>query len=162
MALSRINLAAMGGGDDGGKRKRPTPLADDELKKFGVFGGSPDVKNQALYLVKKGMVGAGQIVGDKPDLSTREGITNSQGNWKPAAISAMLVKARQLGLQTPTEIMANKAAVMSSLDPRIKDAINHPAFSQIHPNFWPTFTSVMDDQYKAEAAQPKIKLVAKK
>lgn len=149
-------------GDDP-KKKRPMPLNENQLKQFGVFGGSPDVHQQALYLVKKGMVGAGQIVGDRPNLSTREGIVNSQADWKPAAISAMLVRARQLGLQTPNEIAANKDVVMGALDPRIKSAITHPEFQNIHPNFWQTFNSVLSDQYANEAKQLQpLTLLAKK
>ncbi len=62
----------------------------------------------------------------------------------------MLMQARKLNLKTPTEIKANRAALIGSLDPRLQDAMKHPVFNQIHPNFFDTFNSVLKDQYAAE------------
>jgi hypothetical protein len=120
------------------------------LFKFGAFGGGGDTKAVAAYLMKKGLRGAEQMFRDHPDISTREGIINAQSDWKATAISRMLMRARQAGLRTPTEIKANREALMQSNDPKIVEALKHPAFNQIHPNFWETFDSVLKDQYDAE------------
>ena len=128
------------------------PLTDEELQKFGDFAGTTDTKEIAKYLMKKGLVGASQLYTDTPNIATKEGIVNSQSDWKPAAMSKMLARARMLGLKTPTEIAANKAALIGALDDRIKQAISKPEFEQIHPNWWSTFDSILKDQYAKEGA----------
>lgn len=138
------------GGDKPALPPKPRPLTDEELMAFGNFAGTTDVKQMASHLGKKGLIGASQLIADNPNLSTREGITNTQADWKTSAFSKLLIQARKFGLKTPTEITANKEALMASLDPRIKDALNHPDFQNIHPNFWETFSSVLKDQYANE------------
>lgn len=126
------------------------PLDEQQLQEFGKFGGTTDTKQQASYLAKKGLIGASQLLTDHPDITKKNGIINAQSDWKPAAISLMLIRARQLGLRTPTEIAVNKEALLGALPPRLKDALNHPTFSQIHPNWWSTFDSILKDQYDKE------------
>lgn len=135
---------------EGEKKSKPKPLTDEELEKFGKFAPSDDTKEIAKYLLGKGLVGGEQLLTDHPDITKKDGIINAQSDWKPAAISKMLIRARQLGLSTPTEIKANREALMGALDGRVKDGLNHPAFAQIHPNFWATFDSVLKDQYAKE------------
>lgn len=157
-------IALMGTLEGGGKDKvkKPAPLSDDQLNIFGNFGGSADVKVKARYLASKGLRGADQMINDQPDISTREGIVNSQADWKTSAFSTMLIRARKLGLQTPTEITANKDALLGSLPDRLKDAMNNPFFNQIHPNYWQVFGSVLQDQYGEEAKRDTKNSIVKK
>ena len=151
--------------DGGGKKPpKPQPLSEEQLMAFGNFAGTPDTKETAKYLMKKGLVGADQLYTDHPDITTKNGIINSQSDWKPAAISHMLIRARQLGLKTPTEIEANKVALMGSMPDRLKQALNHPTFAQIHPNFWQTFNGILKDRYDNETAstQPQMATIVKK
>lgn len=163
MAVSRRSLEAMTSGGDG-KKPPETPLTDTQLQQFGNFAGSSNLRDQALYLMKKGMKGAEQLYTDHPDISTRDKLINAQSDWKPAAISAMLIRARRAGLRTPTEINANKDALLGALRPELAQAINHPAFSQIHENFWPVFSQILQDRYSNESRSlPSVSdLVAKK
>lgn len=160
MALTRKSLISMNGG--GTNPKKPIPLTEEQLRAFGTMGGTTDVHGKAAYLAKKGMIGASQLLSDHPDISTTKGIINAQSDWKTAAMETMLMKARQLGLKTPTEIAANRPALLGALAPRLKDAINHPTFSQIHPNWWDTFNGVLKDQYANESATPQPNLIAAK
>jgi hypothetical protein len=150
-----------------GDPKKPTAaappmLSEAELRAFANYGGTTDPKGKAAYLASKGLVGASQILTDHPDVSTEKGIINAQSNWKTSAIEAMLMQARKMGLKTPTQLSNNKAGLMSAIDPRIKEALNHPAFNQIHPNFWETFNGIVKDQYDNEAAAaPAANLAAK-
>lgn len=137
-----------------GEPTKPLPLTEDQLRAFGTIGGTSDVKGKATYLAKKGLIGASQLISDKPDISTRKGIINAQSDWKTAAFETMLMKARTLNLKTPTEIAANRDALLGALRPELKEAINHPVFNSIHPNWWDTFNSVLKDQYANESAQP--------
>lgn len=148
MATSKRPLSAMKTLGD----TKPIPPAPTEaqLRAFGNFANTTDIKEKASYLSKKGLIGAGQLMTDHPDISTKNGIINAQSDWKTSAMSSMLSRARQLGLKTPTEINANKEALLGALAPRLKDAMNHPAFNQIHPNYWDTFNSVLKDQYANE------------
>ena len=142
---------------DGGKPKlkpEPTPtiskLSQDQLNKFGQFAGSGDTKEIAKYLMKKGLIGAEQLYTDHPDLSAKDGIINAQSDWKPSAISQMLIRARSLNLKTPTQVKANRAALVGALPDRYAQAISHPAFSNIHKNFWETFDGILSERYQAE------------
>jgi len=131
---------------EGGKKK-PT---EEELNKFGNFAGTTDTKDIAKYLMKKGLIGASQLYTDKPDVATKEGIVNSQSDWKPSAISHMLMQAKALGIKSPESVTANRTALMASMPPRLKEALNDPTFTQIHPNFWNVFGDILQDQYKKE------------
>lgn len=126
------------------------PLTDEQLAKFSNFADSGDTKAKAAYLAKKGLIGADQLLTDHPDITSKNGIINAQSDWKPSAISLMLARARSLNLKTPTEIKANQAALIGALPERLQQAINHPAFSQIHPNYWQTFDSILKDRYASE------------
>lgn len=133
--------------------KKPTAPTQAQLQAFGNYGGGlTDSKQKAAYLAKKGLIGASQLYTDHPDITNDKNmaIINAQSNWKEGAIGAMLRRARSLNLQTPTEIKANRTALLGSLRPELAKAINHPAFSQIHKNWWETFDSVLADQYAAE------------
>lgn len=122
----------------------PSVLNEQQLINFGNYGGTTDVKARASYLAKKGLIGASQLIMDNPDVSTREGLTNSQADWKTSAIGKMLTQARRLGIRNPTEVLHNKDAILGGLDPRIKDAVVHPEFSRIHPNFWNVFNDIFE------------------
>jgi len=130
----------------GGKKK----FTEEELNKFGNFAGTTDTKDVAKYLMGKGLIGASQLYTDSPNVATKEGIVNSQSDWKPSAISHMLMQAKSLGIKSPESVTANKAALMASMPPRLKEALNNPAFMQIHPNFWNVFKDILQDQYKKE------------
>ena len=148
MATSKRSLSAIktlsGGGDD-------KKLSEEQLIKFGRIAGSNDTKDIAKYLMKIGLKGAEQLYTDHPDISSKEGILNAQSDWKVSALSKMLMRARGLNLKTPTQIKANQEALLGSLDPRYRDAIRHPAFNQIHGNWWDSFNRVLSDQYAAES-----------
>lgn len=156
MATSKLSqLQSLGGGEKPKPKPSLPPATEAQLKKFGDFAGSGDSKTIASYLIKKGLINGSQLYTDHPDISTKEGIINAQSDWKPAAISKMLIRARQLNLKTPTEIKANQEALLGSLDERLSQAIKHPTFSQIHGNWWETFNSILKDQYASEnASQP--------
>ena len=131
------------------KKEDPKKPNEEEITRFGNFAGE-DTMGIAKDLARRGMVGASQLLTDHPDISSKSGIVNAQSDWKPSAISSMLMQAKRLGLKTPTEIAANKEALMGKLDPRYKEALNHQTFNQIHPNFWETFNGILKDQYAKE------------
>ena len=155
LAQNVNNIVGNGGG---GTKKPPVPkpstLTPKQLTDFGNWTGQSDPKVMAADLGKRGLIGSDQLITDTPDLSTKAGITDSQTNWKPAAISLIVAKARELGLRKPEELDANKQALMGSLDPRIKDAINDPRFLRVHPNFWDVVNkSIIPQQWaKVDAA----------
>lgn len=113
--------------EDGGGKKPPP-------NKFGDWAGSQDTKVIGKKLMDLGLTGADQIYYDNPNVSTRNGVINSQGDWKPAAISQILENAQRLGIRTPEELMANKDVLIGN--PKFRDAINNPVFNNLHPNFW--------------------------
>lgn len=140
---------------------KPKPLTEAQLQAFANYGGTTDIHGRASYLGKKGLIGASQLISDHPDLSKPNGLINAQSDWKTGAIGAMLMQARKLNLRTPAEVKANRGALLASLAPRLKEAINHPVFNQIHPNWWETFDQVLGDQYAAEkTSKPLPPLVA--
>ena len=131
----------------------PTPpITAQQIENFGKINNTTDTKEIAKYLMKKRLVGADLLYTDHPDISSKEGIINAQSDWKASAISKMLTRARSLNLRTPTQLKANQEALLGSLDQRYKDAIRHPAFNQIHPNFWSVFSDITKDRYDAESA----------
>lgn len=101
---------------------------------FGNVGDAIDSKQAAMYLQKKGLVGAGQIIESNPNLNDAESIRNVQGDWKIAAMQQIIQNAKKFGLSKPEEILANKDVLIGN--PRWKDAINNSSFQQIHPNWW--------------------------
>jgi len=154
MATSKKPLSSMKsltdkkGGDDG----KPKKISDEQLAKFSDFAGTTDTKEIAKYLIKKGLAGASQLYTDHPDISSPQGIINAQSDWKPSAISKMLMRARQLGIKTPAEVKANQEAILGGLDERYRMAVKHPAFTQVHGNFWDTFNGILKERYDTEAA----------
>lgn len=157
MAKKSLSALKTLSGDETAPKKKPTPatLTKAQLDQFGDYAGSTDVKAKAAYLAKKGLIGADQLLSDHPDLSSKEGIINAQSDWKTGATAAMLIRARKAGLKTPTEVKANWQALTGALEPRLREAINHPVFNQIHPNYKDTFASILADRYASEAtSQP--------
>lgn len=148
-------MAIEGGG--GKKKTEPTP---EELKSFGNWTGQDDVHVMAQDLSKRGLLGADQLLLDSANQSDPNSIINSQSDWKPSAIEKIVSNARRYNLRTPEEIMANKAVLMNTLEPRIQEAINDPYFAQIHPNFWQILShSIIPQQWAKYDAQ---QLAAKK
>lgn len=153
--MATFNKYLGGQSDDKNTPKKPfgkptLPVLNNvQLTGFGDFAGTTDVNEKARYLGRKGLFGADQLIADKPE-NNPNGVTNAQSSWKTSAMSAMLMQARRLGIKTPTEVSANKSALIGALDPRFKDAINTPEFSNTHPNWWQTFDSILKDQYDKE------------
>lgn len=111
-----------------------------QQQKFSDWTGTNgDTKAMAKDLMNRGLVGADQIYYDQPDTSTKNGIINSQGDWKVAAIQQILANARRLNIRTPESVMANKDVLIGN--PRFRDAINNPVFQSIHPNWWQIITN---------------------
>lgn len=132
----------------------PVPKKDPTATNFSNWltnnGSSIDTKAAASDLMKRGLVGADQIMYDNPNTNSPTSIKNSQADWKPAAIQEILYNIRRLGLKTPEEINANKGVLTSG---KYKDAINNPSFANIHPNFWSTITnSIVPQQYAKESS----------
>lgn len=145
MALSKMDLAkevmAIGG-------KNPSaPL--DKYQQFGSWLGSTDTKLMAKDLVKRGLENGNQLVDDTDRVNTGDAssIRNSQSDWKIAAMQHILANSLRLGIRKPEEMMANKKALISSLDPQYQQALNNPAFDQIHPNWWKVANSILTEQY---------------
>lgn len=124
---NRLTLAVDKGGD-------PKKAATIPPTKFGDWAGSQDTKVIAKKLMDLGMKGADQIYYDSPDVSNRNGVINSQADWKPAAISQILENAHRLNIRTPEAMMVNRNVLIGN--PKMRDAINDPTFQNIHPNFW--------------------------
>lgn len=149
----RITLAE-GGGD-----KKP---AQDQFQKFGNWTNSTSTLDAAKDLVKRGLVNGQQLVDDvaKVNAADPSSIRNSQSDWKVAAIQNILANARKFGIKNPEAIAANKNALMSTLNPQYRDAINSKDFNTIHPNFWHIISnSILPEQYAKEESA---KLIAKK
>ncbi len=138
---------------DGDKPKKkkvpnpPIPISDEELERFSDWTGSKGSTAVAAQdLLRRGLIGADQIRDAPVDITDAASIKNSQADWKPAAISQILMNARKLNLRKPEEIMANKDVLIGN--PRFREAINHPSFGQIHPNFWQIISnSIIPEQY---------------
>ncbi len=157
-------MYAFGGieiGDDGKPKK--SPATTEQVNNFSVLGGTSDIKGQAVYLGKRGLIGTSNLLMDNHPLTTGEGsfdtksgVVNKKGLlaaqsvWIPSAMSTMLGAARKMNLRTPTELKANREALLGSLTPEYKEALNHPAFAQNYPNYWDTFNNVISDQYSKE------------
>ena len=135
----------------------PTPLrqlSPDELNKFANWIPSGDSKAMAADLGKRGLIGADQLINDiQPGIVTATNARATQSAWKPAVILNILQKARQFGLKNPQELLANKDVLIDN--PDYKKAVNHPFFSQVHPNFWPTVAGIYKDQLDKENAVKK-------
>ena len=137
-----------GGTPPSGGGKTPPP------SKFGDWAGSQDTKVIGKKLMDLGMTGADQIYYDNPDVSTRNGVINSQGDWKPAAISQILENAKRLNIRTPEAMMVNKDVLIGN--PRFRDAINNPVFNNIHPNWWQIISQkILPQQWAKFDAQNK-------
>lgn len=133
-------------------------ISQDDLQKFGNWTGKTDTKEIAADLMKRGLVGANQLVNDNPDITSANGIRNAQSDWKIAAIQDIVANARKYNLRSPEAVMANKHLLVSN--PNWRAAIEDPYFNHIHPNWWSTIThSILPEQYAKEAQQ---NLVAKK
>lgn len=136
------------------------PVQPNKFEKFGNWTGQTDTKVMAADLMKRGLIGAGQLLYDNPNLNSADAIRNAQSDWKIAAIQKILSRARELNFRNPETINANKNALMSTINPQYRDAINSQDFQTIHPNFWSVIThSLIPEQYAKEDAA---NLIAKK
>lgn len=140
-------------------RVKTPPVGDpdnqDQFQKFGNWTNSTNTKVMAQDLMKRGLVGANQIVDDasNPNTSSADAVRNNQSDWKVAAVQNILANARRFNIRKPEEVNANKDALMSTLNPQYKDAINSQTFQQIHPNFWDVISkSILPEQYAKEDA----------
>lgn len=133
-------------------KKGSNPSAE-QLDAFGNWTGQTDTKVMAADLMKRGLIGAGQLLYDNPNLNSADAIRNAQSDWKIAAIQKILSRARELNFRNPETINANKKALMSTINPRYRDAINSQDFQVIHPNFWSVIAhSLIPEQYAKEDA----------
>ena len=129
--------------------KKRGKLTPEQLNNFANWVKSGDSKEISVDLAKRGLVNASQLIEEKqPGLVTALNSKSVQSSWKPAAIINILQRARQFGINSPTELIANKDVLMQK---EYKDAINHPMFKQIHPNFW----SVVGDIYQEQLSKEK-------
>lgn len=131
------------------KSVTPTPkkYTEDELFRFSNWIPNGDTKAIASDLSRRGLANATQLYLDKPNTSAINGVQNAQSDWKPAAIQQILMKARAAGMKNLLDIKANKEYLTSG---NFKDALNHPTFNQIHPNFWDVVGGIYKDQLSKE------------
>lgn len=123
-------------------------LSADEMNAFVNWIPSNDTKAMSSDLAKRGLVNASQLIEEKqPKIVTGQNSRAVQSSWKTAAILNILQKAREFGIRTPKELMANKDVLMQK---EYKDAINHPMFKQIHPNFWEVVGSLYKERLDNE------------
>jgi hypothetical protein len=126
-------------------------LTPEQLNAFTNWIPSGDSKAMAADLGKRGLIGADQLINDiQPNIITAGSARATQSAWKPAVILNILQKARQFGLKTLTELLANKDVLIDN--PDYKKAVNHPMFQQIHPNWWQTIAGIYKDQLNKENA----------
>lgn len=132
------------GGDKG--KKNPSLPPQDENVKFGNWTGQTDTKVMAKDLMDRGLVGANQLMADDPTTNPT-GISNSQSDWKQAAIQNILANAHKFNIRTPEAVLANQKLLIGN--PKWEDAINNQYFKNIHPNFWEVVThSLLPERWK--------------
>lgn len=125
---------------------------------WGKAGDAIDTKKAAQYLQKIGLVGADQIKEAQPNIADPNSIRTSQADWKIAAIQHIISNAKKFGIRKPEEVIANKDVLMSTLDPKYKDAINNSSFGVTHPNFWGIIShSILPDEYAKETTKLLVK-----
>lgn len=154
-------VSLMSGGDKGKAKpipsKTPSPLdnADqDEYQKFGNWLNDTNTKNFAKDLMNRGLKGADQIYYDNPDTKTHNGVINAQSDWKINAIQQILANAKKYNIRTPEAANANRHLLIGNS--RWSDAIDNPAFNDIHSNWWDVITkSILPEQWKKYDAQNK-------
>lgn len=137
--------------------EKTTPSSNDFS--FGKIGDVLDTKIAAKYLQKKGLVGADQIKDAQPNTSDPNSIRTNQADWKISAIQHIVANAKRLGIKKREEVMANKEALTSTLDPKYRDAMRNTSFSTIHPNFWEV---IGDSIIPEESSKDTSKMIAKK
>ena len=128
----------------------PTPpkkLTPAQLEAFGNWIPGGDTKAIASDLAKRGLTNATNLFVDRPNTSTPQGVANAESDWKPAAIQQILMRARAAGITDPTTFLANKNYLSNGT---FKDALNHPEFLKIHPNFWAIASGIYKDQLAKE------------
>lgn len=140
---------------DGGGGKKVIP-PQDQFQKFGDWTGGSGTLEAAKDLMKRGLVNGQQLVDDVGNVNTADptSVRNSQSDWKIASIQNILANARKFNIKNPEAVLANKNALMSTLNPQYRDAINSKDFQNIHPNFWSIIShSILPEQYAKEEAQ---------
>ncbi|MEO7048925.1 MAG: hypothetical protein ABI091_26720 [Ferruginibacter sp.] len=141
-----VSLMGNGSGADKGKSNTaPAPAAtttpldniqQNDYQKFGNWLGNKNsnTKDFANDLMNRGLKGADQLVNDDSDKSTRNGVVNSQSDWKISAIQQILANARKNNIRTKADLIANRHQLIDNTG--WSDAIDNPSFNNIHSNFW--------------------------
>jgi len=129
----------------------PRTLTPDELTAFGNWIPNGDNKMYASDLGKRGLLNTTQMFVDNPNVASKASVSNSQSDWKPAAIQEILIRARKAGIKDPTTFLANKEYLSNLSNPAYKDALKNPEFQKIHPNWW----QIVSDLYKERLATQK-------
>lgn len=144
-SLLSNSIPKQGFGDavGGGEKKK---YNQEDLNSFGNWTDQTDTKMMAKDLNNRGLVGADKMMDDNVNTSSSDGIRNANSDWKVSAIQNILSNARKLNLRTPEEVNANRDVLINN--PKWRDAINNPVFSQNHPNFWNIIThSILPERY---------------
>jgi len=133
----------------GDPTKKDVPLEQGASEKFANWTGQQNTKVMAQDLMKRGLVGANQLVYEDQDVSSTDSITKkNKSDWIPAAIQKILQNAYAKNLRTPTEIINNKTYLLGGLNKGVQDAINSDTFNNIYKNFWNVITdSILPEQY---------------
>ncbi len=136
-------------------KEEPLPplrkLTPEEASRFANWIPSYNTKEMATDLGRRGLLNASQLIEEvQPNLVTAATSKSVQSSWKPAAIVNILQKAREFGIRTPQELIANKDVLMQK---EYKDAINHPEFKRIHPNFWNVVGELYKERLQKESSK---------
>lgn len=149
----------------------------EQVNNFGVSG---DVGAARASLLRSGMQGIplpnssqdwaakaqGASVNDKEGLTygalqQQSAEFNKPSNWVPLQTAHIMKRARALGIRTPDQINANMDVLLQ--DTPYKEAVKHPDFKKIYPNFWDVIKGEVEKGYKAETpTNPQMSLLAKK
>jgi len=141
-------------------KKVTPPVNQDPHQRFGNWTGSPNTKVNAEDLLRRGLVGADQLVNENQDTSSRDAIINkNQSDWKIAAMQNILSNAHKFGIRSPEALDANRNVLIGNS--KWADAINNPQFAVVHPNWWQVTKGILKDQWDKEDAANK-QSVAKK
>lgn len=128
----------------------PKVLNENELTAFGNWIPNGDNKSYASDLAKRGLLNASELYNDAPNVASKKSIINSQSDWKPAAIQQILMRARMAGIKDTDTFLANKAYLSNLGNEGYKNALNHPEFIKIHPNFWQIASNIYKERLANE------------
>lgn len=158
--MANLDLAKQVVALSGGNKKPPDDTEQDEFQKFGNWTGQTDVKLMAKDLLRRGLIGAEQLVMENVNIKSPDAIRKAQSDWKVSAIQEILARARKFNLRTPAEVLANKDVLLTN--PMWKEGVNNWAFKNVHPNFWNIITeSLLPEQWAKYDKADKSNLVKK-